>query len=186
MKKIILFVSAIVLGCFAVSCNFSKSDKLETKIKASMKKEAKLNGVKLNFNELECIELDTIPNEFNTPYLTYMFDSNYYLGEAKNKIENSNFALRWGDYCGKTAKELMVEADSFISLANAKHKVAIEEYSLHKKTCYLVYVDVLTKIANVPIRTQEIALYTYNKNKKDFDMLYHSESNCQERFNKYK
>lgn len=182
MKKIILFVS--VLGFFAVSCNFSKSDKLETKIKTSMKKEAKLNGVKLKFNELECIELDTIPDEFNTPYLNYMIDANNYLDKAKNKIENSNFELRWGYY--STAKELKAEADSLISLADAKHKVAIEVYSLHKKTCYLVYVDVLTKIANVPIRTQEIALYTYNKNKKDFDMLYHSESNCQERFNRYK
>lgn len=145
-----------------------KTGKLESKIRTEMKKEAKLNGVKLKFNELKCIELDTIPDEFNAPYLNYMLEANGYLDKAESKISEANLALRWGDYCGETVEELKAEADSLVALANFKHDVAMEEYSVHKRTCYIVYMDVLTKVANVPIRTQEIMCYTYNKTKKIF------------------
>lgn len=180
MKKVILFAMIVALGCLTISCTFSKKGKLESKVKTEMKKEAKLNGVKLTFNELECIELDTIPNEFNTPYIDYMCDANHYLNESECRLREAKFALRWGDYDGKTANELASEADSLVNLADTKHNAAMKEYSLRKRTCYLVYVDALTKIANVPIRTQEIALYTYNESKKNFDMLYHWKSNLSE------
>lgn len=186
MKKFILFTSVIGLVLFTVSCNFSKSNKLESEIKTKMKKEAKLNGVKLSFNEIECIELDTIPDEFNTPYMSYMFDAEYYLNEAENTIDEVDFALRWGYYHGKSANELKREADSIISLSEAKHNMAIGQRKLNKKKSYLVYIDYITKVGGTPFRTQQLALYVYDKSNNCFDMLYHSDYNCQERFNNYR
>lgn len=187
MKKIIFILLSFVITLTVTTSCQNNTKKLESKVKTELKKEAKLNGVKLKINTCECIELDTLPNEFNTPYLRYMIDANYYLEKSEDKIEDAKFALLSGDYyLGYTAEELKAEALSLTNKADSIFNIAKEVYSVHKRTCYLLYLDRLCFMGELPIRTEEIALYTYNKNKKDFELIYHSESNCKERFEKYK
>lgn len=184
MKKIIFILLSFVITLTVTTSCQNNTKKLESKVKTELKKEAKLNGVKLKINTCECIELDTLPNEFNTPYLHSMIDANYYLEKAEDIIESAEFAWGWGDYLGYTT--LKTEALSLTNKADSLFNIAKEVYSVHKRTCYLLYLDRLYFMGKLPIRTEEIALYTYNKNKKDFELIYHSESNCKERFEKYK
>ena len=182
MKKI-LFVLVMVLCCeIFVSCN-SKSVQLEKKIKTELKKDAKLSGLSVKFNNLEVIESDTIPTEVNGLYLEWMGKA---IANFKLADESSNTARSFIGLDHNLFDEYLQKSETYLNTGMYYDSLALIEYKNNHKPCYIVHADYILKGGATPIRVDVIQMYKWHDFMNDFECCYTSTENPQKRFEKYK
>lgn len=164
MKKSIFILIFMPLFATIILASCTQSMKIKHDYKKDVVSEAKNVDVKVKFNELKCIKIDTIPNEFNWYAISALNDF-----KRTSKLFDSCLELRSSIYplikYGKKYEDEYNEVDDRLDslmekLTQYDNKIK-EELKYNKKTCYVLFSDALMKDVPVfgKVRAYNILIY---------------------------
>lgn len=176
LVKTLAVVASVVALVGTTSC--SRTSQLEKYIKSEVKKDAKENGVKVKFNSLEVIKMDSIPDEYNGLVLKWLRNFNEAELEFNRNMDMADFYLKIHDL--DEATEYRDKAQGNLKNMEFWDNSIKNELKLKYRECFIAHVDCLATVGNIPVRVNKIVMYKYQEKLKDgkpgFELCYETDN----------